>query len=206
MSRRPLSDGEEKLWQAVIKDIPKLHHNIAPPEEVFKKAHFKIKNPSKNYDFKDFNFGLSPEDFQNQPLVQNTGGVQNTTGIQNKVADLKNKDHNWLKKIRSKKSRPEGKIDLHGMTQDQAYRVLHHYIDGALARNKRLILVVTGKGGIKNNHSDFGFSDYESNRGILRTQVPRWLAFGDLSHKIVSYYSANPDEGGEGAIYVVLKK
>ena len=181
MKRRGLNEEEERLWSAVTKDITKLDIQSRALKIPFVKLKPLPLKPSQNYDIKDFNFGVKAQKLQNKPIVQNA------------PLDLKNKDHNWLKKIRSKKYRPEGKIDLHGMTQDQAYRALHHYIDGAIARNKRLILVVTGKGGIKNG-------------GILRTQVPRWLTFGDLSHKIISYYTAASDAGGEGALYVVLKK
>ena len=51
-------------------------------------------------------------------------------------------------KFRRGRGEPDGRIDLHGMTQEEAYRALIRFLMNAQADGKRLILVITGKGGI----------------------------------------------------------
>ena len=55
-------------------------------------------------------------------------------------------DRKAFGKMKRGKLVPEGKIDLHGMTLNQAHPALVRFIMSAHAAGKRLVLVVTGKG------------------------------------------------------------
>ena len=86
----------------------------------------------------------------------------------------------------------DARLDLHGMTQDEAHSALKAFIVAAHGAGKRQALVITGKG--------------EGGTGILKNAVPRWLNSADLREKIVAFDYAQPKDGGEGALYVRLRK
>jgi DNA-nicking Smr family endonuclease len=83
---------------------------------------------------------------------------------------------------------PEARIDLHGLTQEAAYRSLLNFLTRAQAQGEKLVLVITGKG------------------GILRTQLPLWLGQPDLRPLVAGLNSAHVRHGGAGAFYVLLRK
>lgn len=93
-----------------------------------------------------------------------------------------------------KADRPyQASIDLHGMTQDMAHRTLKRFLGQAQQRGHRCVLVITGKGGLKG-------------AGILRREVPRWLNEPEFRASILAFDHAAPKHGGEGALYILLKK
>ena len=93
----------------------------------------------------------------------------------------------------------DGKVDLHGRTQAEAHDALHAFIHRAHRAGKRCLLVITGKGGVKTLGG-------EATRGILRQSVPRWLNEPGLRRFILAFDHARPQHGGEGALYVLLKR
>ena len=99
---------------------------------------------------------------------------------------------------------PDYRIDLHGMTAERAHRALDQAIGGALASGARLVLVITGKGGKRRDPHAAPFM--RDDQGVLRQQVPGWLKTGPHARHIVGIYQAHVSHGGEGALYVYLKK
>jgi len=91
-------------------------------------------------------------------------------------------------------------LDLHGMTQEEAHGVLIHFITARAARGDRTVLLITGKGLKKT-----GYLQIEQ-RGILRNAVPRWLATPPLAELVAGVDVAHTSHGGEGALYVRLKR
>jgi len=89
----------------------------------------------------------------------------------------------------------DGRLDLHGMTQAEAYRALTGYLIGAHGQGRRCILVITGKG-LKET----------GEIGVLRRAVPGWLNAPPLRALVHAFTYAAPKDGGEGALYVLLKK
>lgn len=89
----------------------------------------------------------------------------------------------------------DARLDLHGLTQAQAHSALLHFLHTASARDKRLVLVITGKGG----RGDGG-------RGVLKRQVPQWLGLPEFRSLVVGFEDAHVAHGGEGAIYVRIRK
>ncbi len=116
-------------------------------------------------------------------------------------------DRKKAKKIRSGQVEIEARIDLHGMRQDEANAALHAFLHRCQARELRWVLVITGKGKITGRDDDMPF-DMTSNRdrGVLKRNVPRWLTEPDLRPIVVSYTTAAISHGGEGALYVHLRK
>lgn len=97
----------------------------------------------------------------------------------------------------------EARIDLHGMRQREAHAALRKFLHWARGKDYRHVLVITGKGSAR--AEERSFYDEEA-RGVLRQSVPHWLAHGDLAPLIVSFSEAPRRLGGEGALYVRLRK
>lgn len=104
-------------------------------------------------------------------------------------------------KMKRGKLVPEGKIDLHGMTMDQAHPRLNRFILDAHSKGKRLVLVITGKGKQK---EDLG--PIPTRLGVLKHQVPQWLKQGALGPVVMQVTPAAQKHGGAGAYYVYLRK
>jgi DNA-nicking Smr family endonuclease len=98
---------------------------------------------------------------------------------------------------------PDARIDLHGMTQAAAHRTLFTWLAAAHSRGYRLVLVVTGKGNPKN---DENAPWTMSAHGVLKQMVPRWLNEPELAALIASAQPAHVKHGGDGALYVYLRK
>ncbi len=99
----------------------------------------------------------------------------------------------------------EARLDLHGMTQDDAHASLVGFIRRCSPQGLRTVLVITGKGGAGRTSRD----DHDAiprERGVLKRNVPRWLGGHELSSLVISYTSAHVRHGGEGAIYVRLRR
>jgi DNA-nicking Smr family endonuclease len=94
----------------------------------------------------------------------------------------------------------DARLDLHGMTQSAARARLDSFLRSAQARGLGLVLVITGKG--REGPDD----PYGEVRGVLRRQVPRWLALPELRPYVVGFSEAGPGHGGAGALYVRVRK
>jgi DNA-nicking Smr family endonuclease len=103
-------------------------------------------------------------------------------------------DRRTAEKFRRGQLAVEARLDLHGLTQEEAHRALASFIQRAHASGLRTVLVITGKG---------GFGDA---RGVLKEAVPRWLNESDLRPRVLSCAWAQPKHGGAGALYVLLRR
>jgi DNA-nicking Smr family endonuclease len=98
----------------------------------------------------------------------------------------------------------DARLDLHGMTQRQAHAELLHFLHRAQAAGVRTALVVTGKGLRKSSSGDG--RDADSRPGVLKRQVPMWLALPEFRLLVVGFDDAHVGHGGEGALYVRLRR
>jgi DNA-nicking Smr family endonuclease len=94
----------------------------------------------------------------------------------------------------------DARIDLHGYTQKQAHAALFRFLQRAQADGARIVLVVTGKG------SGRGQRNLGSEPGVLKRQVPMWLSLPEFRSFIVGFEDAHVGHGGEGALYVRLRR
>ena len=104
-------------------------------------------------------------------------------------------------KMKRGKLVPEGRIDLHGMTLDQAHPALNRFIMTSFSRGLRLVLVITGKGSREDPYDPM-----PRRRGVLKTQVPLWLKLPPLAQVVLQVTPAHIRHGGEGAYYVYLRR
>lgn len=104
-------------------------------------------------------------------------------------------------KMQRGKIKPEGKLDLHGMTLGDAHPEMTRFILDAHASGKRLVLIVTGKGKTRGDDGPIPIR-----RGVLRHQVPQWLGMPPLRAVVLQVTPAHISHGGEGAYYVYLRR
>lgn len=104
-------------------------------------------------------------------------------------------------KIRGGKMPIEGKLDLHGYKQEEAHDLLNDFVLRAHANEKRCLLVITGKG-----KGSSGGAWYDIPEGVLKQKVPQWLNVPPLKDIVLKVLPAHRTHGGEGAVYVYLKR
>jgi DNA-nicking Smr family endonuclease len=89
------------------------------------------------------------------------------------------------------------------MRQRDAHVQLRRFLKTAQARGLRHVLVITGKGADQAASRSF----YEEDeRGVLRNAVPHWLSEPDFASLVVSFSPAPRRLGGEGALYVRVRR
>ena len=100
-------------------------------------------------------------------------------------------DNKTKKQIKSQKLVFDSIIDLHGKTEDQAYRLIKTFVRNSYINNFKNIIIITGKG--------------TNNQGKLKLKTPLWLKSEELSKFIVGFTIMPNHKGGEGALFVKLK-
>jgi DNA-nicking Smr family endonuclease len=90
----------------------------------------------------------------------------------------------------------DARLDLHGMTQTRAHRALFGFLQRAHHDGMTFVLIITGKGKMGS----------ESERGVLRRQVPHWLSLPEFRTLVVGFEEAGIGHGGEGALYVRVRR
>ncbi len=123
-----------------------------------------------------------------------------------KAPPLADFDRRSIRQVASGKTGIDARIDLHGMRQRDARGELQAFLFAAQARGARMVLVITGKGGDASDHDNLAAALGKPQRGVLRRAVPQWLAEPELRAVVLSFTTANPRHGGEGALYVQLRK
>lgn len=90
----------------------------------------------------------------------------------------------------------DARLDLHGMTQARAHRALSGFLHRAHGDGLTFVLIITGKGKV----------GAESERGVLRRQVPQWLSQPEFRTLVVGFEEAHIGHGGAGALYVRIRR
>ncbi|KEQ51717.1 Smr/MutS family protein [Sphingobium chlorophenolicum] len=108
-------------------------------------------------------------------------------------------DSGWERRIRSGNLAPDMTIDLHGHSLAAAHARLNQALAAAWARDARTMLVITGK---PPKTASVG----GSRRGAIRGEIGHWLETGSHADRIASVRVAHPRHGGDGALYVILRR
>ncbi len=180
-----LSSGDEALWDHVTQDVKPMK---ARPKKTPPKTPASLKSAPRRPRAK----ALTPEV---APLAPGPiPGSAPGSGL----------DGRTQTRLRRGQMAIEARLDLHGMTQAQAHEALDNFLARAQDQGKRCVLVVTGKGGKAAEDPDNMFA--ERRTGVLRAAVPRWLGEGGNRARVLSFDTAQPRHGGEGALYVLLRR
>lgn len=195
MSRRRLRPDEEDLWRQVTDKTERLH-----PEKPFHPDDFVTTPPHKPRAKASFEVSLDRGTPSLNPSPSTA--VNLAPSIVDRIASQQvQMDRKAFTQMKRGKLKPEGKLDLHGMTMDRAHPALTRFILSAQGQGKRLVLVVTGKG---KHRDDAG--PIPVRLGVLRHQVPQWLSMPPLSSVVLQVSQANIRHGGGGAYYVYLRR
>jgi DNA-nicking Smr family endonuclease len=92
----------------------------------------------------------------------------------------------------------DARLDLHGCTQNEAHAALLQFLRRVQGSGARYALVITGKGRAGSD----GFRE----AGVLKRQVPLWLAMPEFRGYVVGFEDAAAGHGGEGALYVRMRR
>ena len=101
-------------------------------------------------------------------------------------------DRGTEENLRKGKFDIDRRLDLHGMTQNEAYAALARFIAASDRADRRTLLIITGKG--------------KGGEGVLRRLLPLWIEEPTLKSRILAIAPARPEHGGSGAFYLRLRK
>ena len=109
-------------------------------------------------------------------------------------------DGRWDKRLKSGAIQPDFTLDLHGHSLNQAYDRLMSGLDQARAMEARVVLLIAGRS------RPVDPADRGSRRGAIRAKILDWLAASRHESSIAAIRRAHIRHGGEGALYLVMKR
>lgn len=168
MSRRTSGNSDASLWQRATRDVKPLAPRPPP--------------------------GQVPPPLEQRPPVPRTVPPVAAPASPHPIAldRFSGIDRANATRLKRGQHRIEARLDLHGMTQDDAHRVLLGFIRAARASGKRCVLVITGRGRLGG--------------GVLKAAVPRWLDEAEFRPHLLAITTAQPRDGGAGALYIMLRR
>jgi DNA-nicking Smr family endonuclease len=89
----------------------------------------------------------------------------------------------------------EAHLDLHGLNSGQALDHLLFFVRESFLLGRRCLLLVTGRG----RNSPGGYS-------VLKQEIQGWLTRDPLRRLVLAFCTAQPRDGGGGALYVLLRR
>ena len=190
---RHLSAEEKALWEMVAKRTEPLEKPAAKLIHVAAKKPKANPSVSKPRPIPAFNIGGAVDHRSDHDLLPSLGQQMRAAPVQ--------MDQKAFGRLRRGKLKPEARIDLHGMTIAQAHPALTGFILRSAGAGHRLVLVITGKG---KQRDDGG--PIPTRFGVLRHQVPQWLAMAPLGGLVMQVTESHIRHGGQGAYYVYLRR
>lgn len=183
-------DDDRELWRRVtagVKPLKARDQTVRPPAAASQKSE-KQPEPKKASGVSRAKDSAAPRPgtLHPQPSPEPSALVPGRTdGVDRRTAD----------RLRRGQLPVEARLDLHGHTQETAFRALTGFIENSVAAGRRCVLVITGKGTFSPDR-----------KGVLRAAVPRWLNEAPLRGKVLAIDTARPQDGGGGAYYILLKR
>ncbi len=184
--KRRLTPEEEELWQYVTRNDAPLHANARPPEPDMGGHEPETRAAPRKPSAKIKKW--QPSMHASLPAVRASDApltLGDTAGI----------DRANAQRFRKGKYPIDATLDLHGLSREKAYDALLRFISRHYAAQARCLLIITGKG-----------KDSPNTPGVLREEVPRWLAQPELKAQILALSTAQAKHGGGGAYYLLLRR
>jgi DNA-nicking Smr family endonuclease len=180
--RRKLSDEERALWTGFV-------HSITPLREAADAA----EQPAQD----------------SEPVVASVVAPQPVSNpappaLEKKSPPLSPLGRRLRQRVGRGREPIDARFDLHGLTQTEAHAALRRFLHRAQAQGARTVLIVTGKG--TGRSLDDRGDDAARERGVLKRQVPLWLALPEFRALIIGFEDAHASHGGQGALYVRLRR
>ncbi|MEA1939029.1 MAG: Smr/MutS family protein [Pseudomonadota bacterium] len=176
--RRTLSRTERRLWRLAMRDVVPLSGEISDSDPDTARSAASAAPIARAPVLSTQLLPPPPP----RPLVMGAEG--HTPGL----------DRRTDRRLRRGQLTVDVRIDLHGHGLDGAYSRLRAEIETGWRQGHRVLLVVTGRGRT------------QPGGGALRQAVPRWLAEPPLSAMVLAWHPARGRDGGDGALYILLRK
>ena len=104
-------------------------------------------------------------------------------------------DHGIVRRLRRGDYAVQGHLDLHGLTKEEAKLAAERFLKESRERAKRCVLLVHGRG----LHS-------KDQVPVLKEALQHWLSTARFGKHVLAFATARPQDGGAGAVYVLLRK
>lgn len=119
-----------------------------------------------------------------------------------------NLDGHWERRLNKGQVAPDMTVDLHGHSLSSAYSRMDGALAQAQAAHMRVMLLITGKARAHSHNSanDGGHGTDGRPRGAIRRAMQDWLSASRHAGNIAAVRSAHPRHGGDGALYIILKR
>ena len=104
-------------------------------------------------------------------------------------------DPRELRRLRRVQFAIDGKLDLHGHGVDEARRAVEAFVKKRAELGDKVVAIVHGKG----SHSP-------RQQGVLRGEIGAWLSQGRAARHVLAFATPPEDEGGTGAVLVLLAR
>jgi DNA-nicking Smr family endonuclease len=191
---RHLSPEEKALWDHVTRNDARMHAEAPAPAPVVSVDPPVVRVPAVTAPpLPRFSIGEKADHRRSNDLLP---------GLAEDMARAPLRmDAKSFGKMAKGKLVPEARIDLHGMTLSEAHPALREFILHSHGVGRRLVLVITGKGKIRDD-----FAPMPVREGVLRHQVPQWLLMAPLRGLVLQVAPAHVRHGGAGAYYVYLRR
>jgi DNA-nicking Smr family endonuclease len=180
--KRSLSEEERALWESVAKQTKPLRKKLRAARALAASAEAEALAAAKP--------APPPKPV---PLVKIPRAPKPHAPAAPPLAPIGRRERSQLSRGRKE---IDARLDLHGMTQTRAHRALAGFLQRAHSDGLTFVLIITGKGKM----------GAESERGVLRRQVPQWLSLPEFRSLVVGFEEAHIGHGGEGALYVRIRR
>jgi len=195
--KRRLRPEEEALWKQVAESTRPLKQQVTSrklqPKQVFEPA---APEQARQESARVPRFAIG------EAARKDRGGHDILPDLSHRVASAPVRmDRKTHQRMRRGRLDPEARLDLHGMTLDEAHPALISFILSSQAAGRRLVLVITGKG--RRGEDD---GPIPRRKGVLRHQLPHWLQSPPLAQAVLQVTEAHLRHGGGGAFYIYLRR
>ena len=153
-----------------------------------------IERPSSKVDSRSIDYRRQAAMEQDELVVDGLSSTQNEllSAEESVLFAMPGVQERLLKRMQAGHLPWEAGLDLHGFTIDMAREELHLFIKECRRKGDRTLLIVHGKA-----YTDPG------KPALMKTYVTGWLQQTD---GVIAFCSAQPQDGGTGALYVLLKR
>jgi DNA-nicking Smr family endonuclease len=180
MTDDSLSDEDKALFREHMRSVKPLNESTAKEKTKTTAPHITPKPREKSlFAPRTKEYFLS--DYISESVLTNTIlSYMDSSFSPKRFKDLKNGRIAW-----------ESRLDLHGLKVEAARKALCHFITTQVELQKRCVLIIHGKGG------------QDGAPPLIKNLVNRWLP---QMEEVIAFYSALPKDGGQGAVYVLLRR
>lgn len=193
-SGRAIAPDEAELWDLVTSSVDKVKNKARVPSH------------AGEADLPAIPVRAAPAPAKTDPRSTRKPAPPQTSPKANRPPPIAEFDRRAVRQVSSGKVSIDARLDLHGMRQRDARTELHAFLRAAQARGCKTVLIITGKGDTSVGRDHLAGALGKPQRGVLRHSVPQWLGEPELRPVVLSYTSAGTRHGGDGALYVQLRK